>query len=179
MIVENKTKISNEEAITLLVKETNKQNLVKLILPVVMFLSASLLLIFGYNNQDTTFKVLSIFIIIMGLVYIGYLVYCIISCKKAVIKNNPDLTTYGADFTYSFHEQSIEITALCNGKKNKVKYKYTDLKKVVEYKDYYLFLFSDKETLYIHKSGFVNAKHVEFLEKTLKKNKKKITKKIK
>lgn len=179
MIVYNKTELTKDEAFESLVKETRSSYMYRFILGIIVTLCGIGLLFFGYLNKQNDYIVVGYLFLVFGLLYFLMSIYAILKAPKKVYLKNKEICDNGITYNYTFKEQSFEVLVISNDKKNKLPYKYYDIKKIKEYEDKYQFNLKSRLILYVKKSGFENQKMEEFFKKNVAINKIKIKNKIK
>ena len=174
MIAINNTNFTSDEAYNIIYKSVSKEALKRLILPLVIFLCSIPIIIIGaVFNQTSSIALGCLFLAVSVL----YLIYSLIKYKKLpnVIKNNnEDICNYGARYTYKFKEQSVDVSVNITGKSKTVNMKYQNLKRIIEFKDYYELMFGEEDSIFVLKSGFENEKMEEVFRHNITLNKRKI-----
>lgn len=174
MIVKNTTILSAEKATEILIRNTVKDYKKKyLYLGVILLIGISTLII-GLAFQETNAITMGAIFLAVG---VGFFIYTIIELKRVkprVIKNNPEVTTTGISFNYTFRENSVTISAKIGDKTKNIKYTYQELKAIKEYSDGYEVVFNQSESIYVLKEGFESPKMEEFFRKNITTTKKKI-----
>lgn len=179
MIVYNNTKLEKEEALSNLIKQAKYQHIYKFITSSIVLLCGIGILIYGYVANDKIYEITGYLFLAFGLALVLYTIYTFVKIPKAVVKTNQEICEYGADYSFTFKEQSFQVVIVSNSKKLKYSYKYTDIKKILEYSNKYIFKLADNYVLYIFKNGFESPKAEEFFRRNLSINKKKIVDKRK
>ena len=174
MIAINNTNFTSNEAYNIIYKSVSKEALKILILPLVIFLCSIPIIIIGaIFNQTSSISLGCLFLAVSVL----YLIYSLIKYKKlpnVIKKNNEDICNYGARYTYKFKEQSVDVSVNITGKSKTVNMKYQNLKRIIEFKDYYELMFGEEDSIFVLKSGFENEKMEEVFRHNITLNKRKI-----
>lgn len=179
MIVYNKTELTKEEAFESLVKETRGSYFYRFILGAIVTICGIGILLVGYIQADTDYITVGYLFLVFGLLYFLMSIYAIVKAPKKVYLKNKEICEKGITYNYTFKEQSFEVLVQTSERKNKLPYKYFDLKGIKEFEDKYQFNLKSRLILYVKKSGFENQKMEEFFRKNVTKNKIKIKNKMK
>ena len=174
MIATNNTNFTSDEAFKIIYKSVSKEALKRLLLPLIIFLCSIPILVIGFIlNQPSS--------VALGFVFLGisliYLIYSLIKYKKlpgVIKKNTEEICNYGARYTYKFKEQSVDVMVNITGKAKTVNMKYQNLKRIIEFKDYYELMFGEEDSIFVLKSGFENEKMEEVFRHNITLNKRKI-----
>ena len=123
---------------------------------------------------------------VLGLIFMGaaltYLIYSLVKfykLPKVIKRNNEDICKYGVKYEYKFRERSVDCLVDIIGKTKTINLKYTELKRTIEYEDYYELVFGDNDSLFVLKKGFENEKMEEFFRHNITLDKRKIISRIK
>lgn len=166
MVVVNHTKISGEEMKSLLTYSAKKAIMKRYIMSLVVILFG--LGIFIYSLLEKIGQIspsLVIFSALFVAIGVAYLIMSFIQSKslpKKLYKENQMLCDFGADYTYTFKENSMRCENRSNGQLTKFDYSYTKLKKVYEYENRYELRFEEEMVAYVYKNGFSEQKMVDF-----------------
>ncbi len=179
MVVHNKTTLTNEEAFDALLKETRSNYFFRFILSAVVTVFGLVILLYGYIQEDSNYIITGYLFLIFGLLYFAMSIYATLSAPKKVRMRNQEICENGITYNYTFKEQSFEVVAITSERKNKLPYKYYDVKKIKEFEDKYQINLKSRFILYVKKSGFENEKMEQFFKKNITINKLKIINKIK
>lgn len=179
MIVYNKTELTKDEAFESLVKETRGSYFYRFILGAIVTICGIGILLVGYIQDDTDYITVGYLFLVFGLLYFLMSIYAIVKAPKKVYLKNKEICENGITYNYTFKEQSFEVLVQTSERKNKLPYKYFDLKGIKEFEDKYQFNLKSRLILYVKKSGFENQKMEEFFRKNVAKNKIKIKNKMK
>lgn len=174
MIVYNVTKLEKEDALINMLKEARIQHIYKFITALIVVLCGAGILIYGYVDKNLIYKITGYLFLGIGLLMLLHAIYTFIKLPKAIIKANPEICENGGEYSFTFKEQSFQVVINSLSKKMKYNYKYSDIKKILEYDDKYILKLTDNYVLYVFKNGFDSSKSEEFFKRNLSINKKKI-----
>ena len=181
MVAENKTTLNPDKAFNILLDSTRKNINKRYIHGAVIALAGIMIIIIALFNEKSQALYISFGGVFVGIavIYSIYNFTTYVKAKNNVLKNNKDICENGITYNYKFKEQSIQILCIEGTKRAKLEYKYDNLKKVIEFDEYYELKFKGYEVLYVFKDGFNTNKDEEFFKINLGKNKKKIISKLK
>lgn len=179
MIVENTTVLTGDEAHKMMVKSSKPIELYRIILLALITSCGLFMAINGAITKDNTYATFGSIFVALAIVYIISIFISKKRLPKTVYEKNKEVCDLGIKYTYKFKEQSIMLKCETPIKSFKIEYKYSEIKKVLEFDDGYQLNLSTDQILYVKKDGFESPRMIEYFIKNLSINKKKIINKRK
>lgn len=174
MIVENTTILSGDEAHKMMVKSSKPVELYRIILLILIAGCGLFMAINGAITKDASYTTMGSIFVAVAIVYTISIAVSKKRLPKKIYENNKEVCDLGIKYNYKFKEQSIMLKCETPTKSFKIEYKYSEIKKILEYEDGYLLKLSTDQILYVKKEGFESPRMIEFFIKNIKINKKKI-----
>lgn len=180
MIVKNTTKFVREEIKQSILEENNWTFMKRLIVALLFFVLGLLMTIFNLNSSQDSLP------LIIGIGCIAYAIFSslmnffkLMKMKKNIDKDFEYEFTHGIIYEYTFHEEKFGLIIKVGNRTSKVEEFYKNLKKIVNYPDIIVFVFSTGDAYKCKKENFKNPKEEELFFYGLKKHKIKVIDKIK
>ena len=173
MVVNNKTVMSKEDCYKVLMHTSKKDYINKSWLIILIAIVGIPVLVIGLYQKETMYIVMGSIFIALSFAYLIVTLINIRRIPKMLKAKNEDVLTSGATYTYSFRESVVEMEIATNGKKNKLKIFYTEIKRINEFDDHYEIRFSNDFIIYVSKKGFAEKKLEEFFRSNITKTDKK------
>ena len=170
MVIKNKTVFNSEEVKKSIINENRLTLLRKMIIVVVIFIMGILITVLSLSKDDSIYFVL-------GLGCMLYSVLTVITNSIKLNKMNKRVDedfkyeiTNGVIYEYSFHEEKLKLNIKVGDRSNKSEIFYTNLKKIVNYKDVIVFVVAAGNSYKCKKIGFTDKRQEELFFFGLKKH---------
>ncbi|MDE7263460.1 MAG: hypothetical protein K2N64_02195 [Anaeroplasmataceae bacterium] len=179
MVIKNTTILTNEESIQEIAAFGRKYYYKKYIFPgILAILGCIAIAVLASQGNGIDVMVVGIAFLILSLFLIGLNTYSVLTVVKKTRKRNPKIEEFGMIHSFTFREESFSLQVKIGDSTTKVEYPYLNLKRIVEYDDYFCFIVGDMDFYTCKKSGFSSPKEVDVFLYGLSKHKIKVKKKL-
>ena len=180
MVIRNITKFEKKEIKQSLLDENMWDFTKRFALLAVFFLLGLFILIFNINNsQDSLNYTLGIGFMAFAVFSFFYHSYKLTKNKKNMDKDFEYEFTHGIIYEYTFHEEKFGLTIRVGDKVSKTEAFYKNLKKIINYNEYIVFIIPGVQAYKCKKANFITPKEEELFFYGLKKHGIKIKDKLK